>query len=128
MRRPLCRTSWSRLPYYQGVSFQKGSGLGSVFRRLFRMALPFLVKSGKTIGKEALVTGTRVANDVLLGEDFKTSAKKRAKETGNNLARRAIDHVQSMVGKGKYKRKRKNQKRVISSKARKVRGRDIFDS
>ncbi|GFY44078.1 hypothetical protein TNIN_135531 [Trichonephila inaurata madagascariensis] len=60
------------------VSFKKGYGLGRIFRRLLRAALPFLVKGGK----EALRTGTRVVSDVLSGEDFKISARKRSEEAG----------------------------------------------
>lgn len=115
------------LAHYKGISYQKGYGLGGIFRRLFRSALPFLVKGGKTLGKEVLKTGSRIASDVLSGENFNEAVKARSKESGKNLARKAIDKVQSMVGKGQYKRKRKKQKRVISSKARKVSGRDIFD-
>lgn len=119
--------SGNGLPYYQGVSFQKGYGLGSWFRRIFRTALPFLVKGTKTIGKEALRAGSRVASDVLSGENLKEAVKTRTKESGRNLTQKAVDRIQSMVGKGQYKRKRKKQNRFISSKKRKVTGRDIFD-
>ncbi|GFU05086.1 uncharacterized protein TNCV_574401 [Trichonephila clavipes] len=61
----------SGLTHYKGINFQKGYGIGGIFRRLFRAALPFLVKGGKTIGKEVLMTGSRVASDVLSGENFK---------------------------------------------------------
>ncbi|GBM08449.1 hypothetical protein AVEN_263319-1 [Araneus ventricosus] len=67
----------SGIRYYEGVSFQKGYGLGGIFRRLFRAALPFLVKGGKALRKEALITGTNVINDVVSGEDIK-----RSKEAG----------------------------------------------
>jgi hypothetical protein len=117
----------SGLPYYKGVSVQKGYGLGGIFRRLFKAAFPFLMKGTKTIGKEALLTGSRVASDVLSGQNFKEAIKTRTKESGKNLTQKALDKVQSMVGRGKYKRKRTKQKRIISSKVRKVRGRDIFD-
>ncbi|GFW59969.1 uncharacterized protein F54H12.2 [Trichonephila clavipes] len=70
----------SGVPYYEGVSFQKGYGLGGIFLRLFRAALPFLVKGGKAVGKEALRTGTRVVSDVLPGENFKIAARKRSEE------------------------------------------------
>lgn len=116
------------LPYYQGVSYQKGYGLGGMFRRLFRTALPYLIQGSKTVGKEALATGSRVAADVLSGQDFKAAAKTRTKESGKNLAKRAINKVQSMIGTGKYKRKRKPGKKFISSKKRKLKGRDIFDA
>lgn len=117
----------SGLSYYQGSAIQKGYGLGGIFRRFFRAAFPFLVKGTRTIGKEALRTGSRVASDVLSGQNFEEALKTRTKESGKHLAQKAIDKVQSMVGQGQYKRKRKKQKRIISSKVRKVRGRDIFD-
>ncbi|GFV51348.1 uncharacterized protein F54H12.2 [Trichonephila clavipes] len=34
----------SGLTHYKGINFQKGYGIGGIFRRLFRAALPFLVK------------------------------------------------------------------------------------
>ncbi|GFV05324.1 uncharacterized protein F54H12.2 [Trichonephila clavipes] len=95
----------SGLTHYKGINFQKGYGIGGIFRRLFRAALPFLVKGGKTIGKEVLMTGSRVASDVLSGENFKEAVKTRSRESGKKLAQTAIDRVQSMVGKGQYKRK-----------------------
>lgn len=119
--------SGNGMSHYQGVSFQKGYGLGSWFRRIFRTALPFLVKGTKTISKEALRTGSRVASDVLSGQNLKEAVKTRTKESGRNLAQKAVDRIQSMVGKGKYKRKRKKQNGIISSKKRKVIGRDIFN-
>ncbi|GFW15664.1 uncharacterized protein TNCV_3581621 [Trichonephila clavipes] len=39
------------------------------------------------------------------GENFKEAVKTRSKESGKKLAQKAIDRVQSMVGKGQYKRK-----------------------
>ncbi|GFY17711.1 hypothetical protein TNCV_1074461 [Trichonephila clavipes] len=78
--------------------------------------LYLLVKGGKTIGKEVLMTGSRVASDVLSGENFKEAVKTRSKESGKKLAQKAIDRVQSMVGKGQYKRKRKKQKNSFHPK------------
>ncbi|GFW94798.1 uncharacterized protein TNCV_4248381 [Trichonephila clavipes] len=73
----------SGLTHYKGINFQKGYGIGGIFRRLFRAALP-LVKGGKTIEKEVLMTGSRVASDVLSGENFKEAVKTRSKESGKN--------------------------------------------
>ncbi|GFX33984.1 uncharacterized protein F54H12.2 [Trichonephila clavipes] len=74
----------SGLTHYKGINFQKGYGIGGIFRRLFRAALPFLVKGGKTIGKEVLMTGSRVASDVLSGENFKEAVKTRSRESEKN--------------------------------------------
>ncbi|GFT77177.1 uncharacterized protein TNCV_1984651 [Trichonephila clavipes] len=74
----------SGLTHYKGINFQKGYGIERIFRRLFRAALPFLVKGGKTIGKEVLMTGSRVASDVLSGENFKQAVKKEAEKVEKN--------------------------------------------
>ena len=89
--------------------------------------MPLFVRGAKTIGKEALRTGTMVANDMLSGESFNSSLKTRVKETGKKLARKAVQKADEMIGHGKFKRKRKLSKHFIRSKARKVQGRDIFD-
>ncbi|GFW90502.1 uncharacterized protein F54H12.2 [Trichonephila clavipes] len=83
----------SGLTHYKGINFQKVCGIGGKFRRLFRAALPFLVKGGKTIGKEVLITGSRVASDVLSEENFKEAVKTRSRESGKKLAQKAIDRV-----------------------------------
>lgn len=116
------------LPYYQGIALQKGYGIGGFFAKLFRSAMPFLMSGAKAVGKEALRTGTQVANDVLTGKNFKMSLRTRAKESGKVLARKAVQKADDMIGRGIHKRKRKTPKRIISSKIRKVIGRDIFNS
>ncbi|GFV39432.1 uncharacterized protein F54H12.2 [Trichonephila clavipes] len=106
----------SGLTHYKGINFQKGYGIGGIFRRLFRAALPFLVKGGKTIGKEVLMTGSRVASDVLSGENFKEAVRTRSRESGKKLAQKSIDRFQSKVGKGQYKRyKRKHSPECVKS-------------
>ncbi|GBO37787.1 hypothetical protein AVEN_59201-1 [Araneus ventricosus] len=56
---------------------------------------------------------TKVVNDVLSGEQFKTPAAKRSKEADKGLARKTVDHVQSIKDRGKYKKKRNLQERII---------------
>ena len=63
------------LPFYRGTVLQRGHGIGGFFAKLFRSAMPFLMSGAKTIGKEALRTGTMVANDMLSGESFKIISK-----------------------------------------------------
>ncbi|GFT37574.1 uncharacterized protein TNCV_546091 [Trichonephila clavipes] len=68
----------SGLTHYKGINFQKGYGIGGIFRRLFRAALPFTKRR---------------------------SCKNKKQRKWKKLAQKAIDRVQSMVGKGQYKRK-----------------------
>ena len=61
------------LPAFHGARFQRGYGLGSIFRGLFHWAMPHLQQGAKVIGKKALQTGFNVAQDVLDGDNIKTA-------------------------------------------------------
>ncbi|GFX98580.1 uncharacterized protein F54H12.2 [Trichonephila clavipes] len=104
-------------------------GIGGLFKRLFRTALPFLTQGAKSVGKEVLKTGIQTANDLLEGQNLEDAAKHRAKETRRKLVREGIKKADDMLGQDKkYKRKKRFSKRPIPSKVRKVKGRDIFDT
>ena len=98
------------LPAFHGARFQRGYGLGSIFKGLFRWAMPHLQQGAKMLGKKALQTGVDVAQDVLAGENLKTATKKRAKQA---LGLPSQDSPQS--GAGKKGTKRKAQPRKNSS-------------
>ena len=53
------------LPAFHGARFQRGYGLGSIFKVLFRWAMPHLQQGARVLGKKALQTGVDVAQDVL---------------------------------------------------------------
>ena len=96
------------LPAFHGARFQRGCGLGSIFRGLFRWAVPHLQQGAKMLGKKALQTGVSVAQDVLAGENLKTATKKRAKQALGLPSQR-------QSGAGKKGTKRKAQPRKNSS-------------
>ena len=51
------------LPAFHGSRFQQGYGLGSIFKGLFRWAMPHLQQSAtEVLGKKALKTGVIVAS------------------------------------------------------------------
>ena len=90
------------LPAFHGARFQRGYGLGSIFRGLFRWAVPHLKQGAKMIGKKALQTGVNVAQDVLAGENIKTAVKKQGKKA---LGLTSQKSPQSGAGKKGTKRK-----------------------
>ena len=67
------------LPAFHGTRFQRGYGLGSIFKGLFRWAVPHLQQGAKMLGKKALQEGVNVAQDVLAGENFSTAVAKHGK-------------------------------------------------
>jgi hypothetical protein len=89
---------------FAGIPYQRGYGIGNIFRGLFRMLLPLVKSAGKTIGKEALYTGTNIASDMLSGQDIETSVKNRSREAATRLVDKAQSHLEQ-TGQGGRKRK-----------------------
>ena len=107
----------SGIPAYAGVPSQRGHGLGSILGGLFRGALPLLKNIGKTVGKQLLKSGLEVASDVVSGQKFKTSMKRRAREGASTLLgvqsgsgvqrkRSPLKSASSRKGVGRKRRKR----------------------
>jgi len=94
---------------FQGLPYQRGNGLGSLFGRLFRSILPVARRVGKsalkTIGKEALHMGTNVIGDLTEGQDVKESVKKRGLQATKNLINKAETAVKNQSGGRIGKRK-----------------------
>ena len=75
---------------------QRGNGIGSFFRGLFRFVEPLFFRA-KAVGKEALITGSHVITDILnkepgqpAGDIFKT----RFSEAKGNLE----EKIKKMTG------------------------------
>lgn len=119
------------LPYFQGVSYQRGYGLGGIFRNIFRWVMPIVKEHAlptvKTFGKELIKSVTNIANDSLNGHDFKDSAKKHivetVKNTLNNIHKGDGLILKPGITINSNKRKLKRKKKSNS----KYRNLDIFD-
>ena len=60
------------LPWFEGYTpYQRGGGIGNIFRSLFRMILPTAKSAAATVGKQALSTGAQIASDLVQGRDIK---------------------------------------------------------
>ena len=104
------RQKGGNLPAFQSARFQRGYGLGSIFKGLFRLAMPHLQQDAKVLGKKALQMGVQVAQDALAGENVKTATKKRAKQALGLPSQNS-----SQSGGGQKAIKRKAQPRKNSS-------------
>ena len=95
----------SGLAGFQGYRYQRGHGF---FGNLFQNILKPL---GKYLGKQALKTGVEIGGDMMSGENFKTSAKKRLKSTKDVVLNDAIDRAKlfAQTGKGRKRRRRRRK-------------------
>jgi len=112
--------------YRASFRVQRGHGIGSFFRGLFRFVKPLLYSGAKAVGKEALKTGSNILTDLLNKEPEQQVGqiiKSRFDEGKGNLEHK----IKKMTGSGLcLKRKRKPKKAHSTGKRRKVKVKDIF--
>lgn len=106
---------------YVGARYQRGHGLGSIFRTIARIAMPVLRRTGKSalkaMGREVARSGSNFVSDVIGGVPIKEAAKSRSQQGLKNVLRAgqqavigATGLVPGQVGSG-YGGKRKAQQR-----------------
>jgi hypothetical protein len=92
------------LPGYRAYSpYHRGAGLGSFFKSLFRVAMPLF----KTVGKQALISGSKIAADVSQGIPLKDSAIAQGRDAAGELLKKAGERIQRGRGLGRRMNKRK---------------------
>ena len=62
---------------YSGARWQRGNGLGGIFKTALRLARPFMNKIGKKALRAGLKGSIGLARDTLRGRNVKTAAKQR---------------------------------------------------
>ena len=58
------------LPYFAGARYKRCHGLGRLFSGLLRSAMPLIKRGDVALGKGALKTSVRIADDVLSGQSI----------------------------------------------------------
>ena len=81
-----------------------------MFRGLFRREMPHLQQGAKMLGKKALQTGVNNAQDVLAGENLKTSTANRARQA---LGLPSQNSPQSGAGKKEVQKGKRNWQKTV---------------
>ena len=120
------RSPESHVPQ-DGDVVQRGHWLGCLFGGLIRSAMPLIKRGAVALGKGALKTGLRIADDVMSGQNLNTAAKRRATDTGKYLIRGLL----TTPGVRPQKRIKRTPRRASAvkrhRKAQTIRERDVFD-
>ncbi|KAL3119578.1 hypothetical protein niasHT_010164 [Heterodera trifolii] len=116
--------------YFLGVPRQKGAGVGSVLRNLWRYlrpmvsaARPYAANIAAEIGKEGLETGARVLNEVSKGGSIRDALVSEGKEGAKKLLDKASSSLQK--GRGRKKRRGGRKKAEIILKPSDVVGQTV---
>ncbi len=103
------------------LPYQRGAGLGSLFRGLFRAILPVAKNVGKSVGRQALRTGSEIASDVLAGKSIQEAVDKRGKIGASKLLKKAGRQIQPQKRKTTKRQKgrglgiRSNKKKTTAA-------------
>lgn len=74
---------------FRGVPYQRGSGVGSVFRSLVRYLMPFGREVGAALGRQGLESGQRILANVLEGRNLRDSLVDEGRVAAKSLMNRA---------------------------------------
>lgn len=85
---------------FRGSPYQRGTGIGSVLRHLYRFLLPVGKEIAGAIGQEGLAAGNRVLSKVLEGNDLKHSLVSEGKSGLKNLLEKAANNLDAQKGGG----------------------------
>jgi len=113
---------------FRGVPYQRGSGLGAVFRSFLRHLLPIGKQIGAAIGRQGLETGNRVLTNVLEGKDLKESLVTESKSGLKNLLEKAATNLDKQQQRGQgfdFKRYKDPNKEGNVGGIAKMKGRNI---
>ena len=91
--------------FFQGKMYQRGHGLGNIFRGIFKFLMPMAKSVAKTVGKQALHTGFDIVSDTIKGQNIKQAAKQRGREAAGKL----LDAVKSNISQSGNGRIQKRQ-------------------
>lgn len=83
--------------YYRGRRVQRGFGLGRLFSKMFRFAMPLFKRGAAHVGKALGRTGANILADAAAGTDIKDSAKTHLKNMGQQLVGDAAGYVLDQV-------------------------------
>ncbi|KAL3102912.1 hypothetical protein niasHT_022945 [Heterodera trifolii] len=72
---------------YRGLPYQRGAGVGALFRSLMRYLLPIGKQIGSAIGRQGMESGNRVLTNVLEGKDLKESLVSEIPPTNVSVVR-----------------------------------------
>jgi hypothetical protein len=119
---------------YRGRSFQKGFGIGGMFRKFFKWIVPIVRKVGspllesgaQALGTEIVNSGSKFANDVFRGRNVNESLKENFSNSVDNLKSKIEKKFYGTGIKGVVKR-RKKAKYIILKKKKQKPSLDIFE-
>jgi hypothetical protein len=93
------------ITWYRGARFQRGYGIGGIFKSLARYAIPLFKQGAKVVGKRALQAATEVGQDVLQGKNVRESVKTQGEKVVKDFAEQGARTFLRQTGHGSKRRR-----------------------
>jgi hypothetical protein len=91
---------------FHGTPYQRGAGIGALFKSLIRYLVPIGKNIGTAIGRQGLETGSKILSGVLEGKALKDALKEEGQTGLQSLLQKAATSLERQKGEGR-RRKRK---------------------
>jgi len=95
---------------YRGKTVMSGSGIGSIFKALFKRVIPIAKQVGIATGKRLLEGGKAILEDVSSGKNLQGSVKAQFRKAGKDL----LSDVRESLSSGK-KNNSNTRRRIMSN-------------
>jgi hypothetical protein len=94
---------------FSGMPYQRGAGIGSVFRSIYRFLLPLGRQAAGAVGRQGMESGAKVLTSVLDGKELKQSLEDEGRSGLKSLLDKASQNLkQQGSGNFDFRRYRKN--------------------
>lgn len=92
---------------FRGMPYQRGTGIGSVFRSVLRFLMPLGKEAGMALGRQGLESGQRILSNILEGQPPKDALVSEGRTAAKNLIDKSSSRLSSAItGKGRRRRHR----------------------
>jgi hypothetical protein len=93
---------------FRGMPYQRGAGVGAIFRSLLRYLMPLGREVASSIGRQGLESGANILSDVLDGQKLGDAAALHGRIGARKLMNKAVARLEGQKGSGGLKRRRKS--------------------
>jgi hypothetical protein len=98
---------------FHGVPYQRGAGIGALFKSLIRFLVPLGKNVGAAIGRQGLESGSKVLSSLVEGKDLKEALKDEGRSGLQQLFQKAATKLEQKGG-GRGKKRKANSRKVIN--------------
>jgi hypothetical protein len=116
---------------FHGTPYQRGAGIGALFKSLIRYLVPIGKNVGAAIGRQGLDSGSRVLSSLVEGKALKDALRDEGQTGLQNLLQKAATTLERQKGEGRGRKRRKkttNARKKVITRSKRRKKRKLFSA